>query len=85
MSVAKVNIADIQFHGSDASAQKLRRLMEDFRKLQQTVNSVIEHAAFQPTGALAPGEFSVSVQSPGTFLIQYNDGGTIRTGTLSLA
>jgi hypothetical protein len=84
MSVSKVNITDIQF-GGDVDAAKLRRLMQEFRKLQLTVNAVIEHAVFQPTGALAPGEFSVSVQSPGTFVIQYNDGGTIRSGTITLA
>lgn len=84
MSVSKINITDLQFGGSDDAA-KLRRLMEEFRKLQQTMNAVIEHAVFRPTGALAPGEFAVSVQAPGTFTIQYNDGGTIRTGTITLA
>lgn len=38
----KVNVSDLQFAGNDANTEKLRRLMDDLRKLVRGVNTLIE-------------------------------------------
>lgn len=38
----KISIGDLQFNGQTDTEQKLRRLMDDLRKLQSAVNSLID-------------------------------------------
>lgn len=89
MTIAKVNITDLQF-GDEDPRPKLRRLMEEIRKLQQTVNALIvasAQTADDPVPTLAIGEYHVTVVSgvPPRFVITFNDGGTIRSGSITLS
>ena len=85
----KVSLLDLQFGPADDP--KLRRLADELRKLQTTINSLIqETGAVRAPGsapALAMGAYDVAVVagSPPTFVIRYNDGGTIRTGSITLS
>lgn len=92
MTVAKISITDLQFGPADSDvvqAEKLRRLVDELRKLQQVANALIADVS-RVAGAevsLAPGEWYATIVagSPPTFTVRYNDGGTIRTGSITLS
>lgn len=86
----QIALLDLQF-GPDTDP-KLRRLAEEFRRLQLAVNSLISEDSQSSTAsiatvALAAGEWRATVVpgSPATFVVRYNDGGTIRTGSITLS
>lgn len=88
----QISLLDLQFSGN--ADPKLRRLADEFRKLQQAVNTLIaqgsQSSVARPVssafGTLAAGEWDLTVLAGGsTFYIRYNDGGTIRTGVVSLS
>lgn len=40
--ISKINITDLQFSGTDQNAEKLRRLMDDLRKIARGFNDVVD-------------------------------------------
>lgn len=95
-AISKVAINDIQFQPGQDQSDKLRRLVDEIKKLQQGLNAVISEmnlpvisgAAFSSfTSDPAIGDWQITVLSgsPPTLAIRYNDGGTIRTGSITLS
>lgn len=91
--ISQLGLLDIQF-SEPISAVKLNRLVQEVRRLQQTANIVIAElnasAVRRVAGAageLAPGEWDIAVNTaaPGSFIVRYNEGGTIRTGSVTLS
>lgn len=96
MAIQQIGLESLQFTPGEDPAPKLRRLQEQIRSLQQSLNAAIAElndayvtktAADGEVPALADGEWDLTVVagSPPTFQIRYNDGGTLRTGTIALS
>ena len=95
MAIRQVVLEPVQFSDGANQGPNLRRMMEEMRKLQLALNQVIAQAnasvivrdAPGELITLAPGQWAITVTagSPPVATIRYNDGGTIRTGSLTLA
>lgn len=95
MAIQQISLESLQFAPGEDPTPKLRRLQEQLRGLQQTLNAVVAElneaqltkAAASVTIELNDGEWDITVfaGSPPTFQVRYNDNGTLRTAMLTLS